>query len=670
MSTNTENKLKKALDLWVDISGVNPEQTSFKINFNNHYSDIQLYKCHKELKNSLALDTTGITTWMLLRGFLDGYIKNTVVSLKTIIDKNIDFQNQIFKINELISILNNPCIAKLEQDFKDLLITASSHYDFDEEKIKKIFNSKIAIANARYNAFKASKELKQYQFSRGQFDQNQPSFYKRILKFPNLQMAVNFLASHKESIITLALLRDEYNDFYSYFVFLCKNGKNIYVLSDDEEWSHPMQKEMSRRPDRHLDKKMFIDYLPYQLIDNIDDNDPDKHKATLLAPISDLAINQLVWLIMMFDQIHQRFFCKKQQSEHLSYFISNNINSTVNNIKLLNDYKTNKTNSNLPVSISDFRLPNVKRSEITTEKMKKEWEIEPTRQNEWLEKRYEKHISDFILNPKLNLLSNDERKMLKDDNTKNYSLLRKKNNPLLSHAVQDEAVDSHYDLQTLPQSDFGTKEELEKKQKWYARFNKAVTISYYARKEFKERKEEIQQWWKTETQKQKDRLIDIAVKGEFIIPSLRLESPFDSSYSGKPINIMKFYKYKPNATFCLRERSVLGKYDYIKNKFYCPITGAVASIYACMEAKTANDLAAILNCQINDLPYVLQHYNKQRLYRGNSILDNIDPMEWALTNPWTDMYFLLVIPFSKRGLKRKRKEMGLDSDLEKLPYRF
>ena len=84
------------------------------------------------------------------------------------------------------------------------------------------------------------------------------------------------------------------------------------------------------------------------------------------------------------------------------------------------------------------------------------------------------------------------------------------------------------------------------------------------------------------------------------------------------------------------------------------------AIFAVIRPNTAQALADILNCEIKDLPDVLQHWTKVNKYYGNSILDNIDPMEWCVKDPWSEkINFSIVVSLSKRAFKKRRKELGL-----------
>lgn len=673
-TTEISYLLKEALDLWVDFSEVDPNQIDWKVSFGSGWSELDFRTAHNQIRESLEIDETGITACMLLRGYLENYQKNTEISLSDIVAQDATYLDNLRKFLKLTEIVNHPLLKEAVDDFKDFILEAAKHYGYDESKIAPAFDDRHNIGMSRFYALKATETLTSHQFSRGKYDDAKPMIYRGILKFPSIQMAINFLSTHEGSIIALALIRDEVHDCYSHFAFLIKNGENTFLLSDDENWTHPMQKKMSRRPDKHLAKKEFVDYLPYQLIDKFDDQqiDPDKNKATLLSKIKDLPIHQIVWITVLFEKLRQNFWNKKYYCKQISYFMED-ISTLTTSIKQLNESK--RDGSSLPVRINPAQLPKVINSEVSTESMKDEWAMKPTRKNEWLEKRYEHLVPDFAINPDMALLTESELKLLEDGEDKQSISIRfynKQPKPLICKAIQgainEEALSHCSDLKMMPSNNFGTMESLQKTQRWYARYNKASLINYYTHKEYEECKDEVMQWLRSETIKQKDRLIKIAVTEEFKSYHLNYVT-FGSEIACDKKNILNINTGKrPIGSIFPKYQAIIGDLNYRKGQYYCPITKAVATIFAVFSPQVSRAIAELLNCEVKDLPSVLQNWRTSEQYHGNSILDYLDPMEWVVKDPWNNEFrFSIIIPFSKRGFNRIRKESGLPPmDFEKL----
>lgn len=58
---------------------------------------------------------------------------------------------------------------------------------------------------------------------------------------------------------------------------------------------------------------------------------------------------------------------------------------------------------------------------------------------------------------------------------------------------------------------------------------------------------------------------------------------------------------------------------------------------------------------IEDMPDVLQHWNKYEPYVGNHILNRIDPLEWMIENPWLELNTKIQIHLSKRAFNNLKK---------------
>jgi len=681
--------LNEAINLWVEISGVDPEQTRFRLG-GSGICDLDLKRAHERLKKSLELDKTGFAAWLLLRGLIDSYQEAKEVSYDYIISNPEKFTQEIEKVKRLRGILEHPIIQEATQEFKDYVFEAAEHYDYDKTKIVKLFADRGEIGDCFYYALRAATELKRHQFSTGKYDKETPRFYNGILKFPDLHVAVQFANAHEGSLISLALIRDTVNDNYSYFCFLCKNGENIYILYDDTEWAHPLQKEMSRRPDRHIERhKAFADYLPYQLIEVFDneEKDPDKKKGAMLSKIKDLPIYQALWLIVIFDKIHQDLWKNPKRLPELTYFAGQvGVTSDTKLLEGVREGDAEKdTKSKLPVPVRPVSLDKITKEELTAENMKDEWGREPTRQYEWLENRYRDKVPDIAINPDLKrlkayeeehlLTDGGERKEMKhagDPDGKTYegnsmavSLWNwdKKMHGLLGYAVGDtinvDAIAHCRDLRVMDDKGFGTVATLKETQRWHARYNQANMIQYYAHLEYEERKDEICEWWQKSVEKQKDRLIELAVRGELMSSSVKYVQ-FGHERSDEQVNMVEWERgHFPSYFGGTSERAWLGKADFYKSKCYCPLTNAVATLFLHFVPKTMHGLAAILNCKVKDLPDVLQHWWQGEEYTGNSILDNIDPMEWVVKDPWKKLRFNVVIPISRRAFKKLRKEFGL-----------
>jgi len=86
------------------------------------------------------------------------------------------------------------------------------------------------------------------------------------------------------------------------------------------------------------------------------------------------------------------------------------------------------------------------------------------------------------------------------------------------------------------------------------------------------------------------------------------------------------------------------------------VTGAAATFGVIFFPANRHELALLARCEVADLPDVLQHWSLRQPYTGNSILDRIDPLVWALSDPWTKLDMRVVMPLSKRAMANILKQ--------------
>jgi len=72
--------------------------------------------------------------------------------------------------------------------------------------------------------------------------------------------------------------------------------------------------------------------------------------------------------------------------------------------------------------------------------------------------------------------------------------------------------------------------------------------------------------------------------------------------------------------------------------------------------QTPEAIALLCGCKVSELPVYLQNWYKREPYRGNSILDDVDPLESLhRQNPWGEFPVRVCLVFSKRTMARWKK---------------
>ncbi|MEC0342003.1 hypothetical protein [Bacillus sonorensis] len=231
--------MKKTFDLWIEITGVNPSQTTIRLR------DMDIQRANRILEKSLKYDSTYMTTLMLMTTYLEEFMETRTLSLKEITDNYSTFTDWLFKVSELINILNSEYVMSAKQEFKNLLKEALSHYGIEESVYDSMVANESYLSELRYSSFNAIQDLEVVQFAQGSPIANKPRIYKDVFIFKDINTLLRWMMS-VDSGIVVAMIQDTKDLSNSYFVFAVRNGGTLSILTDREKLSHPLQMETSR----------------------------------------------------------------------------------------------------------------------------------------------------------------------------------------------------------------------------------------------------------------------------------------------------------------------------------------------------------------------------------------------------------------------------------------
>ena len=215
--------------------------------------------------------------------------------------------------------------------------------------------------------------------------------------------------------------------------------------------------------------------------------------------------------------------------------------------------------------------------------------------------------------------------------------------------------------------DMGTTEEVQKKARWYARYNKATMVQYFAQEEFHRRENEVRESLQKLANEHRDHILQWAARGELVTEVPRGGGSLfrnDSIIQKNIVSTEKTRRSWPPYSMTFHFR-IWGN-EHIDNRIPsvdCQVTGMKATIFVMAMPDTAQALACSLGVKVEDLPDVMRHFSRARIYDGNHLLSNVDPMDWCVENPWNKMSIQVVVGFSVRGYKKLRKGMGLETDM-------
>ena len=637
----------QALQLWLDITGVDPLSKKFTL------QDWSYRSICEELKQTQEYDESGITTAMFLKSCIRQFSQEKSFTVEDFLNNPKVVEEFTAKFKKAYDMLSDKSIQSKVDEFISALTKSLQSYGALNKDVKEMLTDETAMAVIRRNAIRSFNNLKEYQFLRGDSTNDHPVYIVNVLQAWNINSLLEIAGKFHNNSIAICLIRNEEEPQHSYFVFLVKNNANIWILTDKVIGSFPEQHRIRRRQDREFDKKVSSNHFPYHILD-FEISEKDKavffKKPTALAkrhenliPVKDITHlfpDEIIWITLMFDLIKGKFFKGKYQSPALAY--------TAEMIKTPAMLSSSESVSHLPIkNYKPLEMAPLSVEKVTSDNFNtKYWGGITTRANKWLEDRYLPQLQNQDkVKETLNLVGYDSENLRDKDNEETKKAL----------GLEYEGL-SPLPLLKMNPEEFGTPKELEKSRVWYARKNFVQQIQKLTDEEFVKRKDEVLAWFQARLEANIPNLLQSIAKG-----SMTVDVPFE---------IKGFCRHEKHTTYNIldivkTENSYGSMADFNfcskdSGRFrYCYLTGGPTAIVGMFRPRIAAHLAAMANCSILELPDVLQNWIDEKPYYGNSILDNVDPLEWDLDDPWTEkLKFTVKIMLSKRAIKKLKKEIG------------
>jgi hypothetical protein len=572
---------------------------------------------------------------------------------------------------EMEAVLGNPLLADAQAAFEAALVDAMAHYGASENpEVMAAIADAALIADLRQSAFNSLSKLRLDQFLRGEAEpeSSKPVFVRQVYKWWNINSLLA-AATRMPSGISLNLISNE-DALGSFFAFVIRNGGNLYILSDRGRVDHPLQNGMRRRPDRVMDNRISQNWFPYDLADIEYDESTRKLKAKAsserglvgyqvdllaLAELKDLPAENLVWTTLMFSLIVEKFWKGGHQVEELSFTGE----MVKNNQALLSVAQT----ANLPVQSSLIQpFVQLDQTAISPENSTKA-EIGDSFHNKdiWLQERYGHRVSTELLNltapsdTVIQVVIGQDAQAVVADETQ-----------LVERKAKGTRV---YAAHKYPSTQFGTRQEIEQDRKFLARVNYADAIQTLAEIEFKERSEQVHQWFLDRCKANAENLLALAhTKSIWLFGGTgnltgihedhapcrvtRGAEGFqnENAESFRP-NVMNYRFMKVFTEKSEKPWWLKALFNYRNNKTpLCNINGTEAAYEVLFTPVVSADLAFMAGCTVEELPDVLQNWDLKDGYHGNQILSRIDPIHWRLKNPWLDLDMRVRFALSKRAM--------------------
>lgn len=676
------NRFNSAIQLWLDLTGADPNARSLT------FRGYDIETINNELKESMDLDPSLITTFFLLSAFSTDYFAQRVFTATAINDDPEGVMSYMTKLREFKALIESPDIKIVGDNFQLAMRKALLHYGVEIERVDTIVANLHELAFLRRDALRSVKRMRTNQFLKGERDTVVvPGYNPMLFQYWN----INSLIEHACSMpggIALSLVRDP-DELHSYFCFTIRNGGNLFTMTDAPEYTHPLQRGMSRRPDREYGARVSRNWFPYELLNIKYDEDGDPYhdqyresKESGVVPhqpafhafkaVKEFPDQPLVWTLMMFDLIRDRFWKEELPQLPMSY--------TAEMVRLEDQTKVlaAAATANLPItgyeriSLQPLTLADVRTGALDEAAVGKPSEglAKNFGSNQWLEDRYGDRVPVEVLN----LLDNgSQNKLFITNGVETDNFGQRKGALVVAGEVKSLSADDFksmtffsregrrvYSLGSLDATNFGTRDQLDADRKFLARYNYVKAIQREADAEYDARRKEIEKWFVDRVHANRDFLFTFAVEDENLV-----EYKDDGFGTRDRMNHRMAWTHsiKDSSHYDLQIATAtldgrVNEYD----SWSCALTGAKPTWRTYISPRTVEDLMTIVGAKsIDEIPDVLRHWRMGEPYTGNSILNRIDPIEWAVENPWRKMKFVVAIYLSKRGRSRIQKEANVQA---------
>jgi hypothetical protein len=458
-------QLTAAIALWHTVTGVDPDARSFRL------GDLDVVQANRELTEAQKLDPTPITAYLMLASFAKDYLARRTFSVNQLLDGSQQTLDYLEACRKLKTVLASAEIQSIGSAFATVLRQAVQHYDAATAAVEKLISQPDDLAFLRRDALRSMEQLRVDQFLRGQTESTTPVYHKSIFQWWNINSLLRG-ATTLPSGVSIHLIRDA-DAYQSYFCFCVRNGGNLFLLSDAPAYAHPLQGQMSRRPDRQLSTRAARNWFPYNLMDLEDNEDGGVYvprqeglvayqaEAVRLREIRELEPPEILWIAMMFDQIVDRFWRAGYHAPRLSY--------TADMIRVDSPLLDAAQAACLPITRYDpLILP-----PLTPEDMRDNPEVKTQlgspggTHNAWMEERYGLQVDPSVLN----LIGSRKGGYYLSAGS---SALQEGDVPETSPSLMRQARTA-YKLEPLPPTLFGDRERLVADRSFLARYNRILS---------------------------------------------------------------------------------------------------------------------------------------------------------------------------------------------------
>lgn len=628
--------LKEKLELWVKITGVDPNQTSYAIRFDGRLSTWDIRKMNDRITEALKYDEYGYFADAYLSVYFKKYLEKKQISLQELLE-NKQMQQYMNDVKMLYQEIQNSDSGKRIMDSAN---KAMDFYGLQHSSLEIFDIVELQVSAKRCMDYK----LRRLQFSTGSASKTGFKVSKDIYMYKNLDALLLCAANNSIDGVSLGYIRNEEQLTDSYFAFVIRNGQNLYLLTDMPKYSNPIQNRMTRCPGRKMSERIESSFFPYQNVANINTSDLwnsgrygiDETSNALAEQSNQVRVQigtfdsmdeqEAFWTVIMLDLIKQEFYEQVPQYE-LSY-----TGSMIQTKQLPDTQNALAIRSMFPtMELQDIDITDTMEMELEQRK-----EVDGT--NDYLIERYKDQIDPATLN----LVKETERFSLMSSKCKKQSY------------GEEKPIFIAFDRNTC-----GTRQEILYTQKYVERYNYSKQIQMLLDNDFKKNRETIEnQIWNRITPRIRE-LCKLQLQGKLSGMTLVYQDGKNLSQKmpfGKVEDFEHWYQGNYLGT------TFRYGYTFINKKYMkCYFTGKAPGVVFTINPRNLQDLLLLCGCEASALPEQIQNWHESPNYYGNPILQNIDPLLWNVNDKFDDLVFDISVLVSKKEYLTLCKDAGVEA---------
>lgn len=649
--TSLRTLVDDAIAAWQDFTGVSADTRSWTM------GDWEMRDMHESLAKMLALEPEGTTTAMLLECFLRAHLESKTFTAAGIMKDFTGTMDYLQRAEKLFALVQADLVANATAAFRGKLLASADRYGVRTPAFEAMVDDPDVLPFLRRDALCAMETLQPFQFLDGAPDTAVPQIVPIVHQAWDVTSMLEAVRAMPVSGIAVVLVRDPAHPDRSYFGFAVRNGGRVFFLTDKSRPVFPGQEDVlasrgSRGTGRSYSARAWRHRFPYQILRTSEDERGDlvfeRETAPVLAGrdlvplmhIRDLPADQAIWLTMMASLVADKFWNQTWTAPALSY-TGAMITDRARLVRGSDGALVAQAEGYTPIT-----LDTVTHADVSQEGVEKVMPGLSKGVHAWMEERYAAKVPQAVLNivstPKAESTLAIARRPNRDrDWARNANLpVNADGLVAIPNTLQNWERPESYPVLGFSPGSFGTEAEIQADRVWIARRNMTSYVQKLADEEYEDRHKDVQRWLQKAMEQNLPELLT------WVAPEAW---PPRADGSTRPHQLLvrtvdsHDWHHGTYPTLVLGSNSVDRK---------CALDGTKATWRVRLVPYTADDLALLCGVARSKLPDVLQHWTKERVYVGNSLLDKLDPMDAHITNPWRKLDTIANIFLSKRGYAR------------------